>query len=77
MWSSNVIVLFQLGILNVVVPPDFVAEETSGDTEVPEGGSVKLKCKARARPNAHIHWKRETGENIVFRDPLSPKTTGK
>lgn len=36
---------FQIGYLDVVIPPDFIPEETSSDVIVPEGSSVKLTCR--------------------------------
>lgn len=35
----------QIGYLDVVIPPDFIAEDTSSDVIVPEGSSVKLTCR--------------------------------
>lgn len=29
----------------MVIPPDFIAEDTSSDVIVPEGSSVKLTCR--------------------------------
>jgi hypothetical protein len=46
---TTVVVFFdlslQIGYLDVVIPPDFVQEETSSDLIVPEGGSVRLTCR--------------------------------
>ncbi|XP_026471340.1 lachesin-like [Ctenocephalides felis] len=64
----------QLGYLDVVVPPDFVAEDTSGDVMVPEGGVVKLTCRARGQPVPHVQWRREDGGDIVIREPSGQKT---
>ena len=57
-----------MGYLDVVVPPDILDDETSGDVMVPEGGSVTLNCKARGYPEPDITWKREDRGEIVFRD---------
>lgn len=35
----------QIGYLDVVIPPDFIAEDTSSDVIVPEGAAVKLTCR--------------------------------
>lgn len=35
----------QIGYLDVVIPPDFIPEDTSSDVIVPEGSSVKLTCR--------------------------------
>lgn len=51
----------------MVIPPDIVYEETSGDMMVPEGGSAKLICKARGYPKPRIVWRREDGGAIVAR----------
>ncbi|EEB10361.1 lachesin precursor, putative [Pediculus humanus corporis] len=59
----------QLGYLEVVVPPDFIPEDTSGDIMVPEGGSVKLTCKARGYPLPHVLWRREDSADIILREP--------
>jgi hypothetical protein len=34
-----------MGFLDVVIPPDFIPEETSSDVIMPEGSSVKLTCR--------------------------------
>lgn len=57
----------QTAFLEVVIPPDIVYEETSGDMMVPEGGSAKLVCKARGYPPPRIVWRREDGGTIVTR----------
>lgn len=36
---------------------------------VPEGGSVKLVCKARGFPKPKITWRREDGGVIITREP--------
>lgn len=66
----------QLGFLDVVVPPDFVPEETSGDTMVPEGGTVKLTCRARGHPEPHVQWRREDGGDIIIKEPGNLRTKG-
>ncbi|XP_060537401.1 lachesin isoform X2 [Cylas formicarius] len=57
----------QTAFLEVVIPPDIVYEETSGDMMVPEGGSAKLVCKARGYPKPKIVWRREDGGPIIAR----------
>ncbi|KAJ8680149.1 hypothetical protein QAD02_015936 [Eretmocerus hayati] len=57
----------QSAYLEVVIPPDIIYEDTSGDIMVPEGGSAKLVCKARGYPKPDINWKREDGSDIVTR----------
>lgn len=62
-------------MLEVVIPPEFIPEETSGDIMAPEGSTVKLTCKARGHPTPSIKWKREDGQNITLKSPGS-KTQG-
>ncbi|XP_058807657.1 lachesin isoform X2 [Phymastichus coffea] len=64
----------QSAVLEVVIPPDIIYEETSSDLMVPEGGSVKLLCKARGYPKPEINWKREDGQDIVSRAPSGSRT---
>lgn len=58
------------------MPPDFVAEETSGDVMVPEGGTVKLTCRARGHPEPHVQWRREDGSDIIIKEPSGHRTGG-
>ncbi|XP_020717795.1 lachesin isoform X1 [Ceratitis capitata] len=64
----------QIGFLDVVIPPDFVAEDTSSDVIVPEGSSVKLTCRARGYPEPIVTWRREDGNEIVLKDNIGTKT---
>ncbi|KAG5683421.1 hypothetical protein PVAND_012704 [Polypedilum vanderplanki] len=64
----------QIGYLDVVIPPDFVQEETSSDIIVPEGGSVRLVCRARGYPTPTVNWRREDGNEIILKDPSGAKT---
>jgi neurotrimin len=64
----------QTAFLEVVIPPDIVYEETSGDMMVPEGGSAKLVCKSRGFPKPKITWKREDGREIIARNGPHGKT---
>lgn len=63
-------------MLNVVVPPDFIPEETSSDVMIPEGGTVKLICKAKGHPPPRIRWRREDNSEIVLRDEVGHRTRG-
>ncbi|RZF44803.1 hypothetical protein LSTR_LSTR000755 [Laodelphax striatellus] len=58
----------QMGHLEVVVPPDFIQEETSGDVMVPEGGTVKLTCRARGYPQPKVIWRREDNVEIIAKE---------
>ncbi|CAK1544657.1 unnamed protein product [Leptosia nina] len=64
----------QTAYLEVVIPPDIVYEETSGDMMVPEGGSAKLVCKARGYPPPRIVWRREDGGDLISRGGPQGKT---
>lgn len=64
----------QTAFLEVVIPPDIIYEETSGDMMVPEGGSAKLVCKARGFPPPKIIWRREDGGDIISRGGPQGKT---
>jgi len=68
--------VFQTAFLEVVIPPDIIYEETSGDLMVPEGGSAKLVCKARGFPKPRVVWRREDGGEIILRGASSTKTRG-
>lgn len=61
----------------MVIPPDIMYEETSGDMMVPEGSSAKLVCKARGFPKPKITWRREDGREIIARNGPHGKTKGK
>lgn len=65
-----------MGHLNVVIPPDIVSDETSGDTMVSEGSSVRLRCQARGYPEPTVVWRREDGRNITLREPGQSKKEG-
>ncbi|KAK9890448.1 hypothetical protein WA026_010533 [Henosepilachna vigintioctopunctata] len=41
---------------------------------VPEGGIVKLTCRAKGHPIPHIQWRREDGNEIILREPSGLKT---
>ncbi|XP_055382610.1 lachesin, partial [Condylostylus longicornis] len=64
----------QTAYLQVVIPPDIINEETSGDMMVPEGGSAKMICKARGFPTPKITWRREDGREIIARNGPHGKT---
>lgn len=64
----------QMGYLDVVIPPDFISEETSGDVMVPEGGTARVSCHAKGMPIPRITWRREDGSDIVIRDSNGVKT---
>ncbi|XP_065081881.1 lachesin [Ochlerotatus camptorhynchus] len=63
----------QIGYLDVVIPPDFIAEDTSSDVIVPEGSSVKLTCRAKGYPEPVVTWRREDSTEIVLKDAAGTK----
>nr|XP_040236516.2 lachesin isoform X3 [Anopheles coluzzii] len=63
----------QIGYLDVVIPPDFISEDTSSDVIVPEGSSVKLTCRAKGYPEPIVTWRREDGTDIILKDAAGSK----
>ncbi|KAK7078960.1 hypothetical protein SK128_016869 [Halocaridina rubra] len=58
--------LSQVGLLQVVVPPDIEDKESSpSEIQVREKSDVTLKCSATGAPDPWIKWKREDGKMIV------------
>lgn len=66
----------QVGHLNVVIPPDIIAEESSGDVMVSEGNTVRLVCRAHGFPKPRVEWRREDGRKIALRPPGQAKNEG-
>lgn len=66
-----------MAYLEVVIPPDIEAGETSGDLMVPEGGTAKLICKARGYPKPVITWKKEDGNHIIIKEGQGGKRKGR
>nr|XP_045609469.1 lachesin-like isoform X1 [Procambarus clarkii] len=60
------------GYVDVVVPPDIIDRESSGDLTVREGQDVALTCRAKGHPPPSIIWRREDNKDIV----LEPGNTG-
>lgn len=65
-----------MGFLEVVIPPDFIPEETSGDIMIPEGGTARVACRARGVPKPRIMWRREDGADIILRNAHGDKSKG-
>ncbi|XP_050313799.1 lachesin-like [Anthonomus grandis grandis] len=60
---------YQMGILNVVIPPDILPDNESaeGSGMAVEGGNIRLRCKGTGVPEPTVSWKRQDGKNIVLR----------
>ncbi|XP_039277455.1 lachesin-like [Nilaparvata lugens] len=57
----------QMGNLEVLIPPDIVNEDLTDALAAPEGGSVKLRCRATGIPEPTVVWRREDSASIVLR----------
>lgn len=75
-FNSKTFSFFQMGYLDVVTPPDFVEDETSGDVMLPEGGTAKLTCRARGYPVPSVVWRREDGQDMILKEPNGIKNKG-
>ncbi|KAK7600979.1 hypothetical protein V9T40_008420 [Parthenolecanium corni] len=60
---------FQLGYLNVTIPPDILNDDIgfSDGHQAQEGGTIYLRCRATGEPEPEVSWKREDGKPIVIR----------
>ncbi|XP_050700993.1 lachesin-like [Eriocheir sinensis] len=54
------------GYVDVVVPPDIIDRESSGDLTIREGQDVTLTCRAKGHPTPSIVWRREDNQDIVL-----------
>jgi hypothetical protein len=68
--------MFQLGHLEVVIPPDILSEGSSDDGTALEGGSVRLRCKATGLPDPSVVWRREDSRNIILRHETGREKQG-
>ncbi|KAI1296494.1 Lachesin [Halotydeus destructor] len=57
---------YQIGHLDVVVPPDIVTSETSSDVMVRENMNATLVCRAKGYPKPKITWRREDKKPIEY-----------
>ncbi|XP_069947300.1 lachesin-like isoform X2 [Cherax quadricarinatus] len=57
---------YRQGYVDVVVPPDIIDRESSGDLTIREGQDVTLTCRAKGHPNPSIVWRREDNQDIVL-----------
>ncbi|XP_033222999.1 lachesin-like [Belonocnema kinseyi] len=62
--------LNQLGCVDVLVPPDILANGTSaGEVSVAEGENATLACKTSGRPEPRVVWRHEKSKSILMRGP--------
>ncbi|CAH0587918.1 unnamed protein product [Chrysodeixis includens] len=62
---------WQIGCIDVYVPPDIMSDETSGDVSVQELENATLTCKATGHPPPKITWRREDHEPVLLKKPQS------
>ncbi|CAB3244106.1 unnamed protein product [Arctia plantaginis] len=62
---------WQIGCIDVYVPPDIISDETSGDVSVQELENATLTCKATGHPPPKITWRREDHEPVLLKKPQS------
>ncbi|KAJ8714428.1 hypothetical protein PYW07_002653 [Mythimna separata] len=58
---------WQIGCIDVYVPPDIINEETSADVSAQELDNVTLICRASGHPPPKITWRREDHEPILLK----------
>ncbi|KAI5651512.1 immunoglobulin domain-containing protein [Phthorimaea operculella] len=58
---------WQIGCIDVYVPPDIINEETSADVAAHEMDNVTLVCKASGHPAPKITWRREDHEPMLLK----------
>ncbi|XP_066990284.1 lachesin-like [Macrobrachium rosenbergii] len=57
---------YRQGYVDVVVPPDIIDKESTGDLTIREGQDVILTCRAKGHPPPNIVWRREDNKEIVL-----------
>ncbi|XP_068214608.1 lachesin-like [Palaemon carinicauda] len=57
---------YKQGYVDVVVPPDIIDKESTGDLTIREGQDVSLTCRAKGHPPPNIVWRREDNKEIVL-----------
>ncbi|XP_047472869.1 lachesin-like, partial [Penaeus chinensis] len=67
---NTIVAKSQFGVLNVVVPPNIVDSQSSGDMMVQEGANINLTCSATGTPMPSITWRREDHEPITINKTL-------
>ncbi|XP_045135901.1 neurotrimin-like [Portunus trituberculatus] len=64
------------GYVDVVVPPDIIDKESSGDITVREGQDVTLTCRAKGHPAPNITWRREDNRDILLNTAQRSRASG-
>lgn len=64
------------GYVDVVVPPDIIDKESSGDITVREGQDVTLTCHAKGHPAPNITWRREDNRDILLNTAQRGRSSG-
>ncbi|KAK4298258.1 hypothetical protein Pmani_029380 [Petrolisthes manimaculis] len=63
------------GYVDVVVPPDIIDADSTGDITVREGQDVTLICRAKGHPHPVIVWRREDNQPILILPPSSSSSS--
>ncbi|GAB6018924.1 hypothetical protein CHUAL_000574 [Chamberlinius hualienensis] len=64
---NTIPMIYQLGNIEVVVPPDIIFDETSSDLAVSESSTASLLCRATGHPRPILSWRREDDEPIMYK----------
>ncbi|XP_068209139.1 lachesin-like [Palaemon carinicauda] len=67
---NTIIAKSQFGVLTVVVPPNIIDSDTSGDVMAQEGANINLTCNASGTPQPSITWRREDNMKININKSL-------